>query len=90
MHIVGAVVLLAVYGVYVHRTIKGEGDADEEAEELKPLIFDTSKEDPPNGFQIGAQLVVALGMIIFGAELFVEEITKVSPRSWACPRWCCR
>lgn len=78
VHIVGAVVLVAVYGGYVNRTIKGEGDAEEEPEELRPLTFDTSKDDPPNGFQLGAQIVVALGMIIFGAELFVEEITKVS------------
>ena len=43
--------LLVAYGVHVTRTIKKGDDAEEE--EPKPLYFDTSKDDPPNGFQLG-------------------------------------
>jgi cation:H+ antiporter len=71
-----AVLLVAVYVFYVVRTIKKGGDAGEE--ELKPLMFDTSKGDPPNAFQLGLQFVVGLGMIIGGAELFVEELKAVA------------
>jgi cation:H+ antiporter len=77
LHIAGAVALVLVYAVYVRRTVEGGGDSEVE-QELKPLIFDTSRDDPPNTFQIVAQTVVALGLIIGGAELFVEELTKVA------------
>jgi cation:H+ antiporter len=76
LHIAGAVVLVIAYGWYVHRTIKKEGDAEEE--EPKPLYFDTSKQDPPNALQLVGQLLIGLLMIIGGAELFVEEIKKVA------------
>jgi cation:H+ antiporter len=76
LHYVGAAALLIAYGWYVRRTIKKEGDAEEE--EPKPLYFDTSKQDPPNGLQLVGQLVVGLLMIVGGAELFVEEIKKVA------------
>ncbi len=76
LHIVGAAALLVAYGVHVTRTVKKGEDAEEE--EPKPLFFDTSKSDPPNGFQLGAQLVVGLLMIVGGAELFVEELKKVA------------
>jgi cation:H+ antiporter len=76
LHYVGAVALILAYGWYVRRTIKKEGDAEEE--EPKPLYFDTSKQDPPNLVQLVGQLVAGLLMIIGGAELFVEEIQKVA------------
>jgi cation:H+ antiporter len=77
VHIVGAVMLVAVYAFYVRRSLKAGGDADEE-EELAPLYFDTSKDDPPSTFQMVLQAVVALAFIIGGAELFVTEIEKVA------------
>ena len=77
LHYAGAAALVVAYGTYVWLTVRagGEGDAEEE---LKPLIFDPSKDDPPATFQIVAQLLVALALIIVGAELFVEEITVVA------------
>jgi cation:H+ antiporter len=77
LHVVGAIALVGVYVLYVRSTLKAGGDSDDE-EELKPLRFDTSKDDPPETWQIVAQLLVALGFIIGGAELFVQEITKVA------------
>ena len=76
LHYAGAVALILAYGWYVRRTVKKEGDAEEE--EPKPLYFDTSKQDPPNSVQLVGQLVAGLLMIIGGAELFVEEIKKVA------------
>ncbi|MGI8846290.1 MAG: sodium:calcium antiporter, partial [Thermoleophilaceae bacterium] len=78
LHFAGAAVLLAVYGAYIWRTLRAGSSTEEEEEEPKPLFFDTSKRDPPNGLQTGTQLIVALAMIIVGAELFVEELTKVA------------
>jgi cation:H+ antiporter len=72
-----AAFLIVVYGVYVWRTAKGGGDAQDE-EELKALFFDTSKGDPPNVLQMLLQFVVSLGAIIGGAELFVHEVEAVS------------
>jgi cation:H+ antiporter len=76
---IGAAIALAVaYGVYVWLTIRKGGGADEEEEDLTPLRFDFSKEDPPNWFQLIAQLVVSIGMIVGGAELFVHELESVA------------
>jgi cation:H+ antiporter len=77
LHVAVAVVLVLVYAAYVARTVHTQ-EGNEEEEEPKPLRFDPSKDDPPTGWQIGLQLVVALGLIIGGAELFVQEITKVA------------
>jgi len=77
LHLAGAAILIVVYVVYVRRTIRASGDAEGE-HELKPLRFDPSKDDPPNTTQIVVQALVSLALIIAGAELFVEEITKVA------------
>ena len=84
LHVAGAVALVLVYALYVRRTVKGGGDSEIE-EELKPLTFDTSRDDPPNTFQIVAQVVVALALIIGGAELFVEELKKVAEQTGVAP-----
>ena len=76
--IVGAIVLVLAYAVYVWLTIKRGGDAEDSEEDLKPLRFDFSKEDPPNWFQLIAQLVVSIGMIVGGAELFVHELESLA------------
>ncbi len=75
--IAGAAALVLGYGVYAWRTARGSGDAQDD-DELKPLYFDFSKDDPPNVGQIVVQFVVSLAAIVAGAELFVHEITSVS------------
>ena len=75
-HIAGAAGLVLVYVVYVRATLRGGGSHEEE--DLKPLRFSRSKDTPPSTVQIVAQLLFALALIIGGAELFVEEITKVA------------
>src|SRR5215204_3142292 len=75
VHIAGAVGLLIAYGAYARRTVRHSGES-EDADELRSLTFDPSKEDPPRNVAIVAQLVVGLLMIIGGAELFVEEVVS--------------
>ena len=77
VHIAGAVGLLIAYGAYARRTVRHSGES-EDVDELKPLTFDPSKEDPPRNIAIVAQLVVGLLMIVGGAELFVEEVVTVA------------
>ena len=77
LRIAGAVVLVIGYGLYVWRTAKQSGDAAN-AEELRPLRFDTTPEDPPTTLQIVLQLVVSLAAIVGGAELFVGEVESVA------------
>ena len=74
--IVVAILLVLAYVAYTARTIKHGGDATDE--ELKPLFFDRSKEDPPSGLQIAAQFFVSLGAIILGAELFVGGVGSIA------------
>ena len=77
IHIAGAVGLLIAYGAYARRTVRHSGES-EDVDELKPLTFDPSKEDPPRNIEIVAQLAVGLLMIVGGAELFVEEVVTVA------------
>jgi cation:H+ antiporter len=63
IHIAGAVGLLIAYGAYARRTVQHSGES-EDVDELKPLTFDPSKEDPPHNIAIVAQLAVGLLMIV--------------------------
>jgi cation:H+ antiporter len=72
-----AVVLVAGYAVVIWKTIiqgRQEGGADEP----DSLYFDTTKDDPPNTFQILAQTIVGLGMLIGAAHLFVNSIEHLA------------
>ena len=77
LRLAGAAVLMAGYAVVVWKTIvqaRQEGSADEP----DSLYFDTTKDDPPNTFQILAQTVVGIGMLIGAAELFVNSIEHLA------------
>jgi cation:H+ antiporter len=80
----GAAVVLLGYAGYVRATVKGGGDADDD-EELAPLYFDTSKDDPPSTFQMVAQFVVSLAAIIGGAELFVGAVETIAESAGISP-----
>ena len=73
----GAALLLIGYGGYVRSTVKRGGDADQE-EDIAPLYFDTSKDDPPSTVQMVAQFAVSLAAIIAGAELFVTGVEAIA------------
>jgi cation:H+ antiporter len=77
VHIAGAIALLIAYGAYARRTVRHSGES-EDVEELQPLRFDPTKEDPPHNIAIVVQVVVGLVMIVGGAELFVEEVVTLA------------
>ena len=77
LRVAGAVVLAVGYAVVIWKTIvqaRREGSEDEPA----ALYFDTTKDDPPNTFQILAQTVVGIGMLVGAAELFVNSIEHLA------------
>ncbi len=66
--------LIVGYGIYVWRTLKSEGDLEGEC---RALYFHRTAESPQLG-RVILQIVVALVAIVFGAQLFVRELTAVS------------
>ena len=66
--------LIVGYAVYVRQTLKSEGDLEGEC---RSLYFHRTAESPQLKLVI-LQLIVALACIIFGADLFVGELTKAA------------
>ena len=66
--------LLVAYGIYVRRTMKSEGDLEGES---RALYFHRTAESPELR-RVILQIIVALAAIIFGADLFVGELTTIS------------
>lgn len=77
LQIGGAVVLVVAYVAYVRWTLANSGPVEAE-EELRPLIMDTTRSDPPGMTTVVVQLLVALGAIVGGAEIFVEQVLHVA------------
>jgi cation:H+ antiporter len=73
--IAAAIVFVLAYAVYVWRTLRHGGEADEDP---KPLYFDVHRSDSPPTWAVVVQLVVGIGMIVGGAELFVREIESIA------------
>jgi cation:H+ antiporter len=69
-----AVLLLVTYGIYVRRTMKTEGDLEGEC---RALYFHRTAESPQLKLVI-LQIAVSLIAIIYGADLFVKQLTKAS------------
>ena len=69
-----AALLLIGYGVYVKRTFASEGDL---GGETRSLYFHLAA-DSPDIRRVILQVVVALAAIVFGARLFVDELTKIA------------
>ncbi len=66
--------LIIGYGVYVKKTMASEGDLEGEC---RALYFHRTAESPDLP-RVILQIIVALAAIIFGANLFVEELTSIS------------
>lgn len=79
VQIPGAIVLVLAYAGYVGWTFRHSGPVETE-EEIRPLILDTTRSDPPSMSTVLLQLAVALGAIVGGAHLFVEQILHVADR----------
>jgi cation:H+ antiporter len=76
---VGAVFLLS-YLVYVRLTL-GDGGEVQAEDTLDPLLLDRrsvrAQEDPPLWLCV-IQLALGLGLMVFGAHLFVEDLEKIA------------
>lgn len=77
VQIPAAVVLVVAYAVYARWTLRHSGDVGE-AEELRPLVLDATRGDPPTMGLVVLQLLVALGAIVGGAHIFVEQVLHVA------------
>jgi cation:H+ antiporter len=73
----GAVALVFAYGVYVVWTFRHSGSVQAE-EKLHPLVLDTTRSDPPGMSTVVLQLFVALGAIVGGAHIFVEQVLHLA------------
>ena len=69
-----AVLLVLAYALYVRNTMKSEGDLEGEC---RALYFHRTAESPQLKLVI-LQIVVALVAIIYGADLFVDNLTKAA------------
>jgi cation:H+ antiporter len=74
-----AIGLVVAYAVYVRLTLRGGGGV-QAGTSLKPLYLDASRDDPPANTAIALQLLVALGAIVGGSHLFVDELLHVADR----------
>jgi cation:H+ antiporter len=74
-----AVVFVVSYAVYARLTLRGGGRV-QDAVSLKPLFMDATRNTPPANATIALQLLVALGAIVGGSHLFVDELLHVADR----------
>jgi cation:H+ antiporter len=71
-----AIGLVAAYAAYVRATLAGAGGGDGPLPAT--LHLDPSRHDPPANAVIALQLLLALGAIVGGSYLFVEELLHVA------------
>jgi cation:H+ antiporter len=79
-----AIAFVLAYTVYVWLTLRGSGGVQESAS-LRPLYLDSTRDDPPANAMIVLQLLVALGAIVGGSHLFVDELLHVADRFGVAP-----
>jgi cation:H+ antiporter len=77
LRLAGAAVLVAAYAVVTWKTIV-QGRQEGGGAEPASLYFDTTKNDPPSNFQILAQTLVSVAMLIGAAQLFVSSIEHLA------------
>jgi cation:H+ antiporter len=74
------IVFLCSYLVYIKLTLSGGGEVQGE-DTLDPLVLDRravrAEQDPPLALCL-FQLALGLGLMVFGAHLFVEDLEKIS------------
>jgi cation:H+ antiporter len=79
LRIAAGIVFLLAYVVYVRRTLMAGGDVQGQ-ETLNPLTFDRRRGERsrPPLWLCTVQLLVGLGLMIFGAHLFVEQLLGIA------------
>ena len=73
-----AVVLLLLYARYVRATLRGGTPTETMPEPLHLLRFDEDRRGQPYPWAIAVQLVLAIGMLIGGAQLFVSGLDRLA------------
>jgi len=71
-----AVLLVGLYILYIRQTFADNVDAEVD-EDISPLHFFRRDGEPPLGLVIG-QAIAGLGTLVYGAHLFVDELTAIS------------
>jgi cation:H+ antiporter len=77
LRVAGAALLVVAWAVLTCKTI-AQGRQEGGGDEPGSLYFDSTKDDPPTNFQIIAQVLVSIGMLIGGAQLFVGNIEHLA------------
>lgn len=77
LRLLAAAALVVAYGAYARLTLAQSGEVAVESE-LTPLLFDTTRDDPPGLAAVIVQLLVALGAIVGGADMFVEQLVHAA------------
>jgi cation:H+ antiporter len=76
VHIVAAILFVLCYVAYAWRTVeRGRESTDEE--NLGELYFNPRRGHPPRTVWIALQVVVGVGLIVGGAQLFVTEVESL-------------
>ena len=77
LRVAGAAVLVTAWAVLTWKTVtqgREEGGADDPGS----LYFDSTKDDPPTNLQVILQVLVSIGLLIGGAQLFVSNIEHLA------------
>jgi cation:H+ antiporter len=76
--IAGAVVLLLLYARYVRATLRGGVPTEQMPEPLHLLRWNEDRRGRPHATMIALQLLIALAMLIGGAEAFVRALERLA------------
>jgi cation:H+ antiporter len=75
---IAAVALLGLYARYVRATLRGGTPTDDMPEPLHFLRFDEDRRGRPYPMAIAVQLVIAVALLVAGAELFVHGLDRLA------------
>lgn len=78
VRVAAAGVFVAAFLVFAWATIRDEDGEEEEGEQLRPLYFDRRRPEQPATQRIVLQTLAGLGVLIAGAELFVEGVVETA------------
>ena len=77
VHVIAAVVFVLAYIAYAWRSLNRSGEPSGE-DELRGLFFNPRKREAPRNVWIWLQVLVGVGLIVGGAQLFVIEVEQLA------------
>ncbi len=75
---IGAVALLALYARYVRATLRGGAPSEHMPEPLHILRLDDDRRGQPQPWAIALQLLLAIALLVAGAEMFVQGLDQLA------------